>query len=199
MSVAMVSSNSTPARPPELDELTLARAKRGETAACRALVLRYQGPVFALLGRMLAWQQREEVEDLAQECFLRVFRALPGFRLQGEAKLSSWILTIAARLAIDQLRRRRPPPLELSELDRLATSIDGDATPTQRLLLREAIEQMNQLRPEYRAAFALRVFHELSYEEIAAALEIELGTVKSRIARARAALQAAFAEDEDGR
>src|SRR5215831_16089459 len=96
---------------PELDDLTLARAQRGDEPACRTLVERYQRPVFALLGRMCG---HARVEDLAQETFLRVFRALPRFDRSGPARLSTWILTVATRLALDELRRR---PLRTVELD----------------------------------------------------------------------------------
>src|SRR5262245_42484489 len=87
----------------ELDQVTLARAQRGDEGACRTLVVTYQRPVFALLSRIL----RRNVDDLAQETFLRVFRALPRFRPAGPARLSTWILTIATRLAIDELRAAR--------------------------------------------------------------------------------------------
>src|SRR3954447_21718894 len=89
----------------ELDEVSLARAQRGDRAAQAVLVERYQRPVFALLSRMVG-RDRAAVEDLAQETFLRALRALPRFSLQGPARLSTWILTIATRLALDQLRRK---------------------------------------------------------------------------------------------
>src|SRR5439155_3504611 len=93
---------------PELDELTLRRAQRGEAAACTALVKRYERPVFAVVSRMLTPSgRRAAVEDVAQETFLRVFRALPGFDLAGGARLSSWILTIATRVALNELRKRQ--------------------------------------------------------------------------------------------
>src|SRR5262245_48554442 len=102
--------------PDELDEVTLARARRGEAAACRMLVKRYGRMVFALGWRMLAGRGgNAAVEDLAQETFLRVFRALPGFKSDGPARLSSWILTIAARLCTDELRRRPLPTAPLEE------------------------------------------------------------------------------------
>ena len=82
----------SPPAPEELDELTLARAQRGDEEACRALVVRYQRALFALLARMLG--PRGAVEDLAQETFLRAFRALPGFDRSGPARLSTWLLTI---------------------------------------------------------------------------------------------------------
>src|SRR5262245_9009014 len=90
----------------ELDEVTLARAKRGDERACRAFVETYQRQVFALISRLLGRQPL--VEDLAQETFLRAFRALASFDPRGPARLSTWLLTIASRLALDELRRRAP-------------------------------------------------------------------------------------------
>jgi len=176
----------------ELDEVTLARAQRGEAAACRALVERYQRPVFALLGRLLG--RRAEVEDLAQETFLRVFRALERFDRGGSARLSSWILTIAARLALDTLARRQLDTAPLtSETD---VGAPGDA---ERRALGAAIARaIGALAPEYRAAFLLREYHGMDYEEIAGALRIEVGTVRSRLSRARAALREALAEVHHG-
>src|SRR4051794_12151874 len=98
----------SPARITELDELALRRAMRGERDASRALVELYQARVFALVSRMLAGRGRATVEDIAQDTFLAVFRQLPGFEPAGSAKLSTWILTIAARRSIDELRRRSP-------------------------------------------------------------------------------------------
>jgi RNA polymerase sigma-70 factor (ECF subfamily) len=182
----------------ELDEMTLKRAQRGEPAACTALVRRYQHKVFALVSRMLAPSGRHgAIEDVAQETFLRVFRALPGWDAHGEARLSTWILAIATRATLNELRKRPtreapsdgvhetlPPAVELRSLGR-------------------AIElAVGELAPEYRAAFVLREFHELSYEEIAGALDVDVGTVKSRLSRARAALRVALrsmmAEVHDG-
>jgi RNA polymerase sigma-70 factor (ECF subfamily) len=179
--------------PAELDELTLRRAQRGESAACTALVRRYQHDVGALVSRMLTPSgRRAAIEDVAQETFLRVFRALPDWDLGGGARLSTWILTIATHAAIDELRRR--PAAEP-----LADAIDASPPPPVELRsLGRAIERaLGELAPEYRAAFLLREFHELSYEEIARALDIDLGTVKSRLSRARAALRVSLAEVRD--
>src|SRR5262245_58486510 len=84
----------------ELDELTLRRAARGEAAPSRALVEMYQVRVFALVSRIMPVSGRATVKDVAQDTFLQVFRQLPGFDLAGPARLSTWILTIAARRAI---------------------------------------------------------------------------------------------------
>ena len=178
----------------ELDDLTLARAQRGDDAAFRALVLRYQRPVFALLSRMLARSGRASlVEDLAQETFLRAHRALPGFRQGGAARLSTWLLTIATRLALDELRRREPaPPRDLREPER------PDALALRGALARRLAAAVSALTPEQRAAFLLREAHGLSYDEVARALDTDVGVVKSRLFRARAALREALVEDDDG-
>jgi RNA polymerase sigma-70 factor, ECF subfamily len=175
----------------ELDDVTLARAQRGEAAACRALVVQYQRPVFALLSRMLAPSGRiAMVEDLAQETFLRAFRALSAFDRAGRARLSTWILTIATRLCIDELRKNAPTePLEK------ASHVAAPARSDARLEARAIARAVAELAPEYRAAFLLRELHDLEYDEIARALGVDLGTVKSRLARARAALREALAEE----
>ena len=177
----------------ELDEVTLKRAQLGESAACTALVRRYQERVGALVSRMLTPSGRgAAIEDVAQETFLRVFRALPDWDPRGSARLSTWILTVATRAAIDELRRRPS----------ITAPIDADssapAPPVELRSLARAIERaLGELVPEFRAVFVLREFHELSYEEIAAALDIDIGTVKSRLSRARAGLRVALAEVHD--
>lgn len=180
---------STP-RSRELDDLTVRRAQRQDAAACRALVAHYQAPVFALLGRMLGSGRRATVEDLAQDTFLAVFQRLPSFVPVGPARLSTWILTIASRRAIDELRRRRPTPIAAVEL-----TADPRPDAIDRRALAAAIDRaVDGLAPEFRAAFLLRELHGLDYGEIAAALDIEVGTVRSRLNRARLALRAALAE-----
>jgi RNA polymerase sigma-70 factor, ECF subfamily len=185
----------TASPPAELDELTLARAQRGDARARRDLVLRYQRPVFALLSRMLYGRAANQpVEDLAQETFLKVFRALPGFDRHGSARLSTWILTIATNLAIDELRRRRLPTDALSPADEPASTAATDADAERRRLADVLRRAIDDLPPEYRAAFLLREYHEFEYTEIASNLQIDLGTVKSRLSRARAALRRSLEE-----
>jgi RNA polymerase sigma-70 factor (ECF subfamily) len=184
-------------RPPEgrveLDELTVERAKRGDRAAFRALVFHHQRAVFALLSRMLARRGSQAlVEDLAQETFVRVFRALPTFGDDGRHNLSGWILTIAARLALDELRRPAPATEPLDRIADVAAGARVDQA-VERHALRSALERaVEQLPPPYRATFLLRELHGLPYEEIAEALAVDLGTVKSRLNRARTVLRAAL-------
>jgi RNA polymerase sigma-70 factor (ECF subfamily) len=214
--------------PPELDELTLARAQRGDARAQQQLIERYQRPVFALLHRMLTRpgaRTGDAVEDVAQEVFLKVLRALPSFDRAGPAKLSTWILTIASRRAIDELRRRqRALPVaepragaadgvaHVEAIERAAmggrAGAGGPDDPhdaavhvgnAERALQRQQLATaiaaaVDALPPEFRAAFVLREFHDLDYPEIATALGIDLGTVKSRIHRAKARLRAALHE-----
>jgi len=138
-----------------LDELTLRRAQRGDEPAWRALIDRHQAAVHAVIWRLLAGRRQHRTEDLVQETFVRVLRALSGFDPAGPARLTTWILTIATRLALNELRRP-----------------DDAALPDTQ-----------------RAVFVLREYHDLDYGEIAVALDIDLGTVKSRLARARGALR----------
>ncbi|MCG8421307.1 MAG: sigma-70 family RNA polymerase sigma factor [Proteobacteria bacterium] len=183
----------------ELDELTLRRAQRGDDGACRALVVHYQRPVFALLSRMLGPDRRPVVEDLAQETFIQVFRSLKRFAPLGPARLSTWILTIASRRAVDELRRARPAtePIE-DDTSGLAGDDRADQMTRRREIAAAIQRAIADLSPPYRAAFLLREYHGFEYAEISRALGIDTGTVKSRLARARAALRESLAEMHDG-
>lgn len=176
----------------ELDAATLRGAVAGDDTATRALVEMYQDRVFALVSRMLVGRGRATFEDVAQDTFLHVFRKLATFASDGPARLSTWILTIAARRAIDELRRARPTLVAAIEPE------DPGRGPDERRARRDlvvAIERaLATLTPPLRAAFLLREYHGLDYADIARALEIDLGTVKSRLSRARAELRIQLAE-----
>jgi RNA polymerase sigma-70 factor (ECF subfamily) len=135
------------------------------------------------------------VEDVAQETFLHVFRSLPRFSPSGPARLSTWILTIASRRAIDAMRRRPPVHRDVDELE-IAGGERADDSLRQRVLASKVRQAIDELAPEFRAAFVLRSFHDLDYQEIAVALGIEMGTVKSRLARARQRLSKSLEELE---
>jgi RNA polymerase sigma-70 factor (ECF subfamily) len=186
--------------PGEIDELTLARAQRGEQAACRALIERYQAPVYALLYRMLQPGGLDAaVEDLAQETFLRVLTALPRFSLDGPARLSTWILTIAARLAISEARLpARRARAHLAPVDAVAPGAPAPDEEASRRAVEAVVRRaIAGLSADHRAVLLLRAYHDLDYPEIAQALQIDIGTVKSRLSRARAALRAALSEIHD--
>jgi len=143
---------------------------------------------------MLHGERRDLVEDLAQDTFLRVFKALHTFDRDGSARLSTWILTIASRRAIDELRRRRPQQTSFEHAQPIAEPVSADTLTRRRMLAGHLREAIDGLSPALRAAFLLREYHEMSYEEISEHLEIDLGTVKSRLSRARAALRSKLAE-----
>ncbi len=183
----------------ELDLGMLRAAQSNSRAGCRALVRRYQRPVAALLRRMLRPSGLEHLtEDLAQETFLRTFKALPRFDPDGPARLSTWVLRIAARLAINELKRRRPLIRELhTTIEEHAGEGRADRGHRRAKLARAIENAVGDLAPEFRAAFLLREYHGLEYAEIATTLELELGTVKSRLSRARTSLRKALAEVRD--
>lgn len=177
------------------DELTLRRAQRGDERAWRDLIARFQQPVYALIWRLLAGRAKHRVEDLAQETFMRVMKALPGFDPGGPASLSTWILTIATRLALNELRKPEPAGLEHEPLGR--DRADGDA---ERRRLGAAIAAGVATLPDaQRAVLVLREYHDLDYAEIADMLELDVGTVKSRLSRARVALRDYLTRELGGR
>jgi RNA polymerase sigma-70 factor, ECF subfamily len=158
--------------------------------AFRAFVVRYERMVFALLSRMLG--RGGDVEDLAQEAFVRAYRAFPSFELDGSAKASTWLLTIATRLALDVKKKRRlaEAPLEA------ARDAAADSTPELRATRRELgeaiAEAASALPDDQRAALLLAEVHGLTTSEIARALEVPENTAKTRLFRAREKMRAAL-------
>ena len=177
------------------DQEVVVLAQTGSEAAYRELIGRYQRPVFSLVYRMV--RDRELAEDLAQETFIKVLNAIDSYR--PEHKFSSWIFKIANNAAIDHLRRRGLDTLSLEgapdavtpdRQEATALQISGrDESPLEELEARELGSQIDhaiaQLRPEYRACIIMRHVEGRPYEEIAQALELPLGTVKTYIHRAR--------------
>ncbi len=176
-----------PAAGAEIDRAVLLRCKARDPIALRAFVVRYERPVFALLSRMLG--RGPHVEDLAQETFLRAFRALSGFDVDRDAGPSTWLLTIATRLALDVRKRRS---VRLEPLGDAGDVADASTPETERARheLGRAIERAAaELSDDQRAAFVLAEFHGLSIAEIAAAIEAPEATVKTRLFRARQHMQ----------
>ncbi len=186
----MVARAASAAR--ELDDLTLRRAQRGDHAAFRVLVERYERGVWELTWRMVAPAGlAARAEDLTQETFLRVFRGLHGFDPAGPARLSTWIFTIATRVALSELRAGRAEVDVDARLEQLAS---GDAVPSHEVARKQLGERLaaavGALPAPARAVLVLGDVFELSYEELARALELDPNTVKSRLHRARAAVRA---------
>lgn len=192
-------ASSARTREPELDAALLARCSSGNPEAFRAFVERYQVMVFALLSRLTG--RGPHVEDLAQETFVRAYRALPGFDAAGSARLSTWLLTIGTRVAIDVRRRSSKSEAHVRELLQSAPA-PGPASPEQlcgRAELMSAIQRAAAELPEdQRIAFVLSEFHDFGLAEIAEALAIPESTVKTRLFRARRKLARALSPYKEG-
>lgn len=172
-----------------------ARAARGDKTAFEALVRAHEKDVYNLALRLS--RSREDAFDLSQEIFLRVWRALPGFK--GTAAFSTWLYRLTYNLCLDHARkakRRREQPLVRQDGDGPEQPLEwpdlrySPESQWDKRELREAIARaMHRLTPEQRAVLTLREIRGLSYDEIAEALRLPAGTVKSRLARAREALR----------
>jgi len=180
-------------RPPaasraELDDLALRRAQQGERAALDQLVERYHAMVHALVWRMACARGESHVADLVQDALIRVVQNIARFDPAGPARLSTWILTITTRIVLND--RRRPTTTD-TKFEPVAC-IDPATEVAERELGVAIAKAVVGLPEAQRIAFVLREYHDLDYSEIASLLELDLGTVKSRIARARAAVREAL-------
>jgi RNA polymerase sigma-70 factor (ECF subfamily) len=179
----------------EQSDLSLVeRVQRGDKAAFDVLVLRYQHKVLKLIMRYV--RDAAEAEDIAQEAFIKAYRALPAFR--GDSAFYTWLYRIAINTAKNALvsSKRRPVEYDLDLQDPEQYDLHGrlkdDETPEHLLLTEEIRETVNgamqELPEDLRTAIVLREIDGLSYEEIAAAMDCPVGTVRSRIFRAREAI-----------
>ena len=185
---------------PDADVVAL--AQRGREDAFRELVRRYERPVFSLVFRIV--RDSATAEDLAQDTFIKVLNNIDKYR--PEFKFSSWLFKIANNVAIDHLRRRQLNTVSMDGSPHASTAADIEATrfdvasddesaleEMESKELGSAIEHaIGKLRPEYRSCILLRHVEGRSYEEIAATLDLPLGTVKTYIHRARHELREAL-------
>jgi RNA polymerase sigma-70 factor, ECF subfamily len=167
------------------DTTLVRRTLSGDQEAFSSLVEKYKDPVFNVAYRMLG--NPTEAEDVAQEAFVRAYTQLHTYK---EAhRFSTWLLSIASHLSIDQLRRRRFLALPLENVPFLEWIADVGPGPEQSALRHETADDMQRildtLPVKYRAVLLLRYWHDFSYEEIAHTLDLTPALVKARLHRAR--------------
>jgi len=176
------------------DDELVARSIAGDDEAYRILVERYSDFVYTIALRVV--RSEEEAEDVAQEAFVRAHRALPRFR--GDSKFSSWLYRIAVNRALTHLKRRRsrPSTVEMSSSPGVEAEIAAHrsgGSPADELLKDEFRARVRaavaKLPPRYRAAVTLFYLEERSYKEVAEALGVPMGTLKTHLHRARAILR----------
>jgi RNA polymerase sigma-70 factor (ECF subfamily) len=179
----------------EIDQKLVERAQRGEKDAFDLLVAKYQRKLARLLSRFI--RDPAEVEDVAQEAFIKAYRALPSFR--GESAFYTWLYRIGINTAKNYLvaMGRRAPTVTDFDSEEAESFEDGEQlrdinTPESVLMSRQIGDTVNEamasLPEELRTAIALREIEGLSYEEIATIMNCPIGTVRSRIFRAREAI-----------
>ncbi len=168
-------------------------ARRGDEAAFEALVRRYERPVLALTRRLCG--DPDDAEEAAQEAFLAAWQGLPFFR--GDAAFSTWLYRLASNASVDLLRREgrhraaAGPSLDDEEVHvDVPSAAPGPQEAAERRELREQVAAgLERLNREQREVLVLRELHQLRYDEIAQVLDLDVGTVKSRINRGRKRLQ----------
>jgi len=181
----------------EVDQQLVERAQRGDKQAFELLVLKYQRKLARLLSRFV--RDAGEVEDVTQEAFIKAYRALPSFR--GDSAFYTWLYRIGINTAKNYLvamGRRAPTSTgfdaEEAESFEEAEQLRDANTPENELMSREIAETVNramaELPDELRTAITLREIEGLSYEDIAGVMNCPIGTVRSRIFRAREAIAA---------
>ena len=182
----------------DADALLVERVKRGDARAFEMLVVKYQRRVERLIGRMV--RDVDLVQDIAQESFIRAYRALPQFR--GDSAFYTWLYRIAVNTAKKALMDMKRDPLVLEssrntgedgeETSRAENELTDGETPEALLASKEIAAAVNSaieaLSEELRQAITLREIEGLSYEEIAEMMNCPIGTVRSRIFRAREAI-----------
>ena len=167
------------------DEELVARSRSGDMDSFNQLILRWERPIYALAYRVIG--QEEDARDVAQETFLRAFRALPGFK--GQAKFSSWIYRIALNLCRDWIRRKKrtpvsqvPEDVDLSELAAEQGPVESVEELVARRELSAVVEEVMALLPEeQRTAVILKEYHGMTFQEIADLQGCPLSTVKTRL------------------
>ena len=177
------------------DAVLVMQAQRGSQEAFERLVHRHQRYVFNVAYRVL--NDHAEAEDVTQEAFVRAWRGLPGFR--GQAQFTTWLYRIVHNLCLNRLPKLRRELAQIEPLDGMLD--DPSPTPSDLIETQDRVSllhaELERMPEKYRLVLSLRYLEHLSYEEIAAALDLPMGTVKTHIHRARRQLADRVRQWED--
>ena len=186
------------------DQQLVARVQKGDSRAFDMLVLKYQHKILSLVSRYV--RDADEVQDVAQEAFIKAYRSLPSFR--GDSAFYTWLYRIAINTAKNHLvsRSRRPPGSDVepeqAEYFESGAGLRNIETPENALFGEElkavVKEAISALSEDLRTAITLREFDGLSYEDIADIMDCPVGTVRSRISRARESIDVLVRKQMDG-
>lgn len=188
----------------EKEQLLIEKAKQGDIKAFEELIIEHEKTVYNIVYRMM--NNVDDAYDLSQETFIKVYRQISSF--DGKSKFSTWIYRIATNTCLDELRKRKGK--ETFSMNEMIESEDGQIISQyidesentedkildkeQAQIIRQALSEVNE---NYRIIITLRDINNLSYDEIAQILNISLGTVKSRISRARKEMKRILTQDKE--
>lgn len=173
----------------------LRRAQAGDRAALEGVLRSLHGPLHRMASRMVL-SHSHLVEDVVQETLIKVAAGLSRFRPDGAATVATWAMRIGVNVAIDTLRRAQRESGRRQRFRQAAPSVSAAPDLERHVLVGQIYRTLEALPPELRAALILRAYHDMDYAEIAEVLDVPVGTVKSRISRARTALRQQLSRGE---
>lgn len=170
----------------DIEKTLIEKCKNNDINAFEKLIFDYQKKVFNICYRYL--ENYDDASELAQEVFIKIYKGISGFKEQ--SLLSTWIYKITVTTCIDEIRKRKKyNTVSIDDTERIIEIVDYDDSPCENIekqeVKKEILNAINRLNEEHKTVIILRDIQGLSYEEIAQSLDVPLGTIKSRIKRAR--------------
>lgn len=186
------------------EEILIKKAKRGDLRAFEELITHYEPIVYNIIYRMM--NNIDDTYDLSQETFIKVYKKI--YQFDGKSKFSTWLYRIATNTCLDEIRRRKgkdtfsiDQTIELEDGQIPSQQVDKNENVEEKILDKEKKqiiqEALNEMNESHRVILVMRDIKNLSYEEISEILGLSLGTVKSRISRARQALKKVLMQDKE--
>jgi RNA polymerase sigma-70 factor (ECF subfamily) len=178
----------------EIPEHVIEQCRKGSPAAFADIVRRYERPLFAYVYRLGCTPTSKDPEDVVQEIFVKAYQGIGRYKNRRGCFFSSWLFSIARNHCVSLMRRMKLEHRVFRPLDAAANATSGsESCPLEAISRKETAQQVAEatakLPEAMRSAFLLRYYQDMSYEQIAQVLECSIGTVRSRLARARKAIQ----------